>query len=159
MKNKRINTFDVVVIIVIAAALVGLLIYINTGSSGEDSEVGDTATYVLEIGSTDQSVADVISVGDELVDITSKNNLGTVTDVEIRPAESLNIDYDSGEYVVTTIPDKVKVLLTVEAAVTEGASDILVEGVLSIKVSNTFSIQGPGYSSAASVINISRGEN
>lgn len=159
MKNKKINAFDVVVIIVIVAAVIGLLVYMGTSGNGEESEVGDTATYVLEIGSIDPWVAEAISAGDELVDITSKNNLGTVIDVEIHPAESLNLDYDSGQYIVTTIPDKVKVLLTVEADVTESASDILVEGVQSIKVSNSFSIQGPGFSANASVINISRGES
>lgn len=159
MKNKRLNIFDVVVIIVIVAALIGLLVYMGTSSNNEEIKIGDTVTYVLEIGSTDEWVANAISVGDDLVDATTKNNLGTVTGVEIHPSEELSLNYDIGEYTITTIPDKYKVLLTMEANITESASDILVEGELSIKVSDTFSLLGPGYSATASVINISRGEN
>lgn len=159
MKNKKINAFDVAAIIVIIAAISGLVLYFRSTSSSKDIELGDKVTYVLEVGSTTQDTADAISIGDELFDITTKNALGTVTDKEILQAVDLTLNYETGEYIITPIPERVKVLITVEAPITESATAIRVDGVQMIKVSYSFSVQGSGYTVTASVTNILRGEN
>lgn len=159
MKNKKINAFDVAVITVIIAAIAGLVLYFRFTASSNDTELGDKVTYVLEVGSTMLDTADAISVGDEIFDVTSKNALGTVIDKEVLQAVDLTLNYETGEYITTPIPEKVKVLMTVEASVTESAPAIRVDGVQMIKVSYTFSVQGSGYNVTASVTNILRGED
>lgn len=156
-KSKKLNAFDIVFILIIAAAAIALFFYFRNSGGAEEVELGDTVTYVLEIGSTDPEIAEAISVGDNITDGTTKISLGTVTDVEIKKVENLTLDYESGRYILTDIPDKVAVRLTVEADITESASEILVEGQTAIRVSAGFSILGPGYVTYASVVYIERG--
>lgn len=156
-EKRKLNTFDIVFILIIVAAAAVLFFYFRGQGDGWETEIGDTVTYVLEVSSTEQEVADSIRPGDNIVDGTTKISLGTITDVEIGEVQNSTLDYESGGYILTDIPGKVSVRMTVEADITESASGILVEGQTDIRVSTTFSVVGPGYVATASVVYIERG--
>jgi len=156
-KKRGVNTFDIVFILIILAAAVFLFFYLRDSAGEGELEIGDKVTYVLEIGSIETDTADKISAGDNLIDATTKISLGRITDVDIRKVENLTLDYEVGKYILTELPDKVAVRMTMEADIEETAMEILVEGQTDIRVSYTYNILGPGYVTTASVVSIERG--
>lgn len=156
-KSRKINAFDIVFILIILAAAVVLIIYFMNKSKSTDNELGDKVTYVIEIVATDQEVADAINVGDNITDSTTKSSLGTVIAKEYKEAESINFDYNEKRYILEKYPDKIAVRMTVEADITESKDEISVGGSVPIRVSYSFGIRGPGYTTYGSVVEIVRG--
>ena len=156
IKNRKLNLFDVIVILVLIAAII-VFIFVSRNNATNQPEMGDEAVYLLEISSIKPEIADQMQVGDKLYSTSTKDFLGDIISVEILESTRLLMNYDAGNYELTTDPDRVNVMLRVEAPITETETDLFIENKTNLKANISFDVWGPGYAAQGSILSIERG--
>lgn len=119
----KINIIDLIIFIAIAALCVfaGMKL---AGAGNEEAIPGQKAVikfYAEEV--TDFVLDGTINIGDSVMEVGTKNNMGTVTDVEIGEAVSYGTD-DKGNWVQSSLPGHKSVLITAEIEGTETPNGI-----------------------------------
>ena len=156
----RLNLFD---IIIIACALVAAVLIINYASrSGGGASIipagtQETLTYVLELQGMRFDSAELIKVGDSLIDKVEKRALGTVASFELKPAMQLSNDSTTGDRVVSEVPDRVDAIITVRAQATATDSQVSVDG-FAVRVGARVSVNGPLYNGAGFIAFVERSD-
>ena len=149
------NLFDIILIGVIVILAVVLVFLSRTGEVDESSSHG-TVTYVLELRRMENGSEEMVKAGDRLTDKIKKYDIGTVTNVEIKDAVSLQDDILQGASGDAVFPSGKDVYVTVEAPCTESGTAITVGGGYTIRVGRDVSVRGPGYFGAGYIIDIVR---
>ena len=75
---------------------------------------------------------------------------------EAVPAQSLQLDHQSRQYVLADIPGYEDVLVTVEAPCTTSDESILLGGGYALRVGSVAYIRGEGYMASGPIISIER---
>ncbi|MBI4733848.1 MAG: DUF4330 domain-containing protein [Rubrobacteridae bacterium] len=134
----RINLIDFTLMlgVVIAVALAFVLLT----KQGKVVTVPENKTiqYNMLVKAVRPEVAGFIKKGDLVKKQLTKNPIGTVKDVEIKPARVL-IDTDEGRRIVTTSPVEVDATITIETKGRTGA-DIISAGNEVLNVGDRFNI-------------------
>jgi hypothetical protein len=152
----KINLFDVVIIVLVLIAAI-LFLYFTTFRGQSVSNTESTVTYTMELRDISKPVADAIQIGDTLTDSVKNNDLGTIQSVEIVPYTTLGQITDTGEYVLSVVPDRYTAILEMEAAAVESDTSIAVGAGYIIRCGTSVSVIGPGYIGTGTILTIERG--
>lgn len=143
----RLNIFDVIIIICALVAAVLIINYASRSGGGASIiPVGtqETRQYTLELQGMRYGTADLIRVGDTLIDKVEKRSIGTVVSVELRPAMMQTSNSVTGDRVISEVPGRIDAIITVSAQVTVTDSQVSVDG-FPLRVGTKVSVNGPAY--------------
>lgn len=137
-----INIIDLLVILVILAVVARFGAKIHQSSVGSQAKDIEAVLYVKEVK---DATADVIKVGDTVKETKTNGVLGKVTNVEVKPSETL-VETADGRIVVYPNPVLKDVYITVkgtgsvnENAIVLGSNEIRIGTSLQIKT-NIYSV-------------------
>ena len=158
----RLNLFDAIVLV--AALAVGAFLLWNAfkpSPAVSDSPANtNTATvhYTIRFQRMMEGTASLIQPGDALVDTIKNYKLGTVTAVEVVPAQAQLLNQDKREYVLTSVPYYEDALVSVEAPCVISNDTLVLDGGYTIWVGSTAYVRGAGYMASGPIISIEREE-
>ena len=155
----RLNLFDGIVL-VLALAVGAFLLWSAMKPAAAPAE-GETASastvrYTVRFQKWFEGASALIEPGDKLVDNIKNYELGTVVSSEVIPAQSLQLDHQSRQYVLADIPGYEDVLVTVEAPCTTSDEAITLGGGYALRVGSVAYIRGEGYMASGPIISIER---
>lgn len=144
-----INIIDLLVILVILAVVTRFGTGIHQSSAGSQVKEIEAILYVKEVK---DATANVIKVGDTVKETKTNGVLGKVTDVEVKPSETL-VETADGRIVVYPNPVLKDVYITVKGtgSVNENA---IVLGSNEIRIGTSLQIKTNIYSVTSTVIEI-----
>ena len=154
----RLNLFDGIVLI-LALAVGGLLLWMALKPAAGEQSASPTAStvrYTVRFQKWIEGTSSLIESGDKLVDNIKNYELGSVVSSEVVPAQSLQLDHNSRQYVLTTIPGYEDVLVTVESPCTITDEAITLGGGYALRVGGTAYIRGEGYMASGPIVAIER---
>jgi hypothetical protein len=158
-KHSILNVFDIVVIIIAIALAAILFIYESGGTETVTTETKTrTITYTIELTGMQNGSAELVSVGDTLVDKIKKYDIGVVTSVDVSNTVRQTQDLVNGgthDAEMTTLETAV---IELEAECTETDTQITVAGGYIIRVGLPVTVKGPGYYGTGYIIAVDRGE-
>ena len=126
-RKLRLNVFDIVIIVCAIIAAVLIINYSSRSDSGASiipAGSQKTITYTLELHGMRYGSAELIRVGDTLIDNVERRALGTIVSFELKPAMTLQSSVTTGDRVIVEIPERVDAFLTVRALVTEMSDSV-----------------------------------
>ncbi|MCD8143979.1 MAG: DUF4330 domain-containing protein [Oscillospiraceae bacterium] len=120
MKAKhRFNGFDVFLIVVLVALVVGLVVKFGVlGSKTVDEKNGTPVTYTLVVTPVRTLTVDQLQVGDTLYYESTDTEMGVITDIQVEPATT-TVTTSDGEVIQATYEDRYEVTLTISATCLE----------------------------------------
>jgi len=145
-KNKiRFNLIDLLIILVVAAAVFVLLyVFVFSDNKNQAEEVNNTnIRYVFEIQKVDSRFEDLVEVGQPVQDAIERRNIGKVIGVQAIPYQKLVYDSSKGAEVAADVENMVTLKITVEATAVETDRAFSVDGCI-IKVGQQYSLALPG---------------
>lgn len=151
-KKHKINIFDIVVVIVVAVIAIAGYKYLHREKIAETK----TIRYTFEMVDNYEGFSDLIHVGDDITDNVKNYYMGKVVDVKSEPYTKLVNDIEMGTVKEAVVPNRERDLVTVEANVTESASDLKVNGYYTVKVGLEVAVKGNGYAGRGYILNIER---
>ena len=156
----RLNVFDVVIIVCAIIAAVLIINYSSRSDSGASiipAGSQETITYTLELQGMRYGSAELIQVGDALIDNVERRALGTIVSIELMPAMMLQSSLATGDRVIVEVPERVDAILTVMAQATVTDSQISVDG-FALRVGARASVNGPSYNGTGFVAYVERSD-
>lgn len=115
MKHK-LNWLDILISVVLIAALIGgLLWFFHRKSNEPQPPTPKNYEITLRFNRMTTDPLDFYQVGDTLYYQGGKKAIGTVTDLQIKDLRSETLDEEKGEFVVTTHPKTKSIEMTVQA--------------------------------------------
>lgn len=143
-RKIRFNAVDVLIILVLAAAIF-LLLYVFV-FSGNKTETVDSATrnirYVVEINNLDSNMSEAVKAGQAVQDAVERKNIGTVSGVQYLPYRKITFDYENGKETVSEAENKVTLRITIDAEALETDRAFTVDG-REIRVGEQYSLMLP----------------
>jgi hypothetical protein len=129
-KKMRINFIDIILILIIVAA-VAVLGYIILSPQINISSKAEAVTiqYQVEIVHLREEWKDNVEIGDDFIDYTTMESIGTVVDVRCSDEKFLSVNRDTGELVYVSYPDYITMIITVEAEAVPAGIGYDVNGV------------------------------
>jgi len=156
----RLNIFDVVIIVCAIIAAVLIINYSSRSDSGASiipAGSQETITYILELQGMRYGSAELIQVGDTLIDKVERRALGTIVSFELIPATTLQSTVTTGDRVIVEIPERTDAILTIRAQATVTDSQISVDG-FAVRVGARVSANGPSYNGLGFVSYVERSD-
>jgi len=159
----KLNLFDTGVLLL--AVLAGAFLLWRSGAAAGESapQTGDVATgtvtvrYEVELSEMHLDAAQLVKVGDELMERTRKENMGKVTSVQVAPTRTLAKDQNTGSYFFTEIPERYSATMMVEATATVSDDRIVLSSGLEIRAGQSVRVFGPGYYGTGYINRVERG--
>ncbi len=124
-KRGKFNLIDLLLII-IAVLVIAVIVYVFFPNSWLGNITADDTVeiqYSLEIQGVDEAFLEKINENDNVLNSVTKSNIGTVTAVDYSTQYTeLKYNEQLGEGVLSVVPDKRNVIVTISAAAnfTEG---------------------------------------
>ncbi len=115
--NKKINIFDILIIVVlIAAVFAGYKMLAKTGedAAGAVSEV----SFTVEITNCENDLASKIQTGDDIYDSVKGGYYGKVEMVETKQSTSVVSNAQNGKYELVEYPNRQNVYITIKGTPT-----------------------------------------
>ena len=158
-KKWRPNFFDIIIVAVVIAA-VGLVFLILRGTGDTGGGIlfagqQETVYYTIELQAMRGDSGELIQPGDALVDRVENRPLGTVVSVELRPAQMLQRNLHTGDFVVSEIPERTDAIVVVRATATVTEHRIEI-GRFTLRSGARVSVLGPQYHGVGFIIDIER---
>ena len=156
----RLNVFDIVIIVCAIIAAVLIINYSSRSDSGASiipAGSQETLTYTLELHGMRYGSAELIQVGDTLIDNVERRALGTIVSFELQPARMLQSSVTTGDRVIVEVPERIDAILTVRALATVTDSQISVDG-FALRVGARASVNGPSYNGTGFVAYVERSD-
>ena len=156
--KRRLNAIDVVIILLLVGSIfaVGYVIGIFGGASSSGGE-DTTVHFTIEMTYLREGFIEHINVGDVIRDSIRGEFLGVIDSFTVAPTDIATTDRMNSEFVMTVVPERYTVLLTIKSTGTESESRIEVEGH-TITVGQMMSIRGKGYAGMGFITNIRTGQ-
>lgn len=154
---RFLNLFDIVIILLVIA-LVLVLYFARPQSAVAPAAQSSTVIYTVELTPMVNNSAELIKVGDELVDKLKKYDLGTVKDVSVEVAKKQTDNLVDGGSVYGEMQSQQSAIVTIESACTQSSTQITVGGGFAVRVGATVNVRGPGYNGIGYIISIDRGD-
>lgn len=154
----RLNLFDGLVLLA-ALAVAALLLWINLKPEptvDAPAPTAQTMRYTVTFRRWVEGSSDMIEVGDVLTDNIKNFEMGTVASVEPGPVETLLLDHEKREYILTDFPGYEDVTVTIEAPCTVSGEAVTVGGGYVVRVGATAYIRGQGYMASGPIIAMER---
>ena len=156
-ERRMINAFDLIVVVLLAAAIALLLsgTQLQTLFRTESGSTPCTVEYMVMFSDVDEDFAYAVANGNTAYHTSSKAAMGTVYAEPEVQAHRVVI-YADGEAQMQDKPGSVDVIITIRAAAeyTEGVGYTV--GTTTLRVGSSVSLRFPNYSGVGSCINISK---
>lgn len=147
--KKKITFIDILIIL----AVIIVFVLVLSGITRKNTNSTKTISYtVLTTGELPEVAQSMVPEDGVLLD-TKENAYGRVTNVDIFPAESSNINLYSEKYVTGTIDEKKDVKITVEVEATEHDFGYTI-GQQHIRVGEKQNITAPSYVATGYIIEV-----
>jgi flagellar basal body-associated protein FliL len=155
----KLNIFDIIIIAIVIIAA-GVLIYIwrFSDKSGNTSVNYKPVHYSIELSGMMSGTAEKIKEGDTILDSTKKFIMGTVVSVSIEPATTPEKNLETGDTVLSVMPDKETAVVELLCNCSSNESQITAESGYMISIGKDVTAAGPGYAGKGYVIAIERGD-
>lgn len=153
----RLNLFDGIVIL-ITLLVGGVLLWTQLKPAAPTSApAAEKIRFTIMLQKTVEGTGARANAGDLLVDTIKNYEIGNVVSAETVPAQDFALDEESSCYVLSEVPGKEDIYLTLEssAVVTEEAVTVGTGYVL--RVGEPIYVRGPGYLGSGRVYSIERG--
>lgn len=154
----HLNLFDTVVILA-ALAVAAFLLW--TQMKPADTAVipeAERIQYTIVLRKTVPGTGAQVETGDSIVDAVKNFGLGKVISAEVVPAQDFAIDTENQAYVLTDVPNKEDVYITVESSATVTDEAVTLGSGYIVRVGQDIYVRGPGYLGSGRVYAIERGE-
>ena len=162
-QNKKafrlhLNLFDAIVILV-AVAVAGVLLWSQVKPAAPSAApAAEKIQYTIVLKKTVPGTGEQVQPGDALVDVVKNYELGNVVSSETVPAKDFAIDTENGRYVLTDVPNKEDIYITVESSAVISDEAVTVGSGYDVRVGEDIYVRGPGYLGSGKVYAIERGE-
>ncbi len=153
----RLNLFDA---IVIAAALLvgGILLWMQMKPAAPAAApAAEKIRFTIVLQKTVPGTGSKINAGDLLVDTIKNYEIGNVVAVETVPAQDFAMDQENRCYVLTEVPDKEDIYITMESSAVITDEAVTVGTGYTLRVGEWVYARGPGYLGSGKVYAIERG--
>ena len=143
-KKLRFNLIDLIILLVIAAAVFLLLqVFVFSGNNNQADEVNYTnISYVFEIQKVDSRFEDLVEVGQPVQDAVERRSIGRVTGVQAVPYQELTFNAEEGIETAADVENMITLKITVEATAVESDQAFTVDGCI-IRVGQQYSLALP----------------
>lgn len=162
-RKWRLNLFDV--IFIACVLIVGMLVIsiFGRGDSGGGiftPSQQETVVYTVLFERMTGDSATLIRPGDELVDKVENRMMGTVIGVEVVPSTMLQINFHTGERMLSPLPTEYAqaALVTIRANASITSSQITLDSGFVVRAGVRVSANGPLYNGHGFIVDIERGE-
>lgn len=154
----RLNLFDAIVIV--AALAVGAFLLWSQLQPAEDTVIPEEKRiqYTIVLRKTVPGTGAQVEAGDSVVDSVKNYDLGKVVSAETVPAQDFAIDTENQAYVLTDVPNKEDVYITVTSSGTITDEAVTLGSGYVVRVGQDIYLRGPGYLGSGKVYAIERGE-
>ncbi len=152
-KSKHIlNAFDIVIVIIILLIITvfGMKIYNKSSSILQDTQKFYFTIEALEL---DKDFQEKISIGDQIRDNIHGYFYGKVSDIKFKSAKKITENNVTGEFVLSQIPDKIDIEITVECDANISDDAITVD-TNPIRLGKLMSLKSKGYVVYGYIINM-----
>lgn len=122
--KKRINLMDLVIILMIVAAVVFGIGSLTGVWNKQQKATSERVTFSVELKQQDEALLDYIEEGKLLQDGVSKQVLGTIVAIHETPAERVVENHDAKTIVLAEVPDKIDVVIEAESVAEVTETDI-----------------------------------
>ncbi|HIW48757.1 MAG TPA: DUF4330 domain-containing protein [Firmicutes bacterium] len=151
-KTVRVRWFDLVVLIVIIAAVV-----IGYRFTHRETVVTSrNIQYTFELVDNPEGFHELIHEGDTITDNVKNYYMGQVVSVEAIPYTIQVNDLENGVVREAEVPGRETVLVTVEAPVTENGGNLTVNGYFLVKTGLDVAVKGNGYAGRGYILYMDR---
>ncbi len=142
-KKFKFNAFDAIIILIFILILsaIGIKIYEKSNQSVNDTH---KFSFTIEAKNLDQNFKDKISVGDKIRDSVHGFFYGCVSNLKVKPAQKIVENNINGTYILTDIPQKNDLEITVECKANVTDDAITVDGH-PIRIGKLMSLKSKGY--------------
>jgi len=153
----KLSVLDIIIIIAAIAALglVLLLLYADRGSITLSAGKPVELEYVLQLSNIEEKPAYAVQVGETVMETVEKHTIGTITAVSVEPYEATTNDYANGGKVMSPIPDRYFVNITIKVNVRDNGEEFAVDG-FAIRANSSISVSGPDWTGLGLVTSIVR---
>ena len=143
--KRKLNLLDGLIILVVIGGILfaAIKLHLLPDVQGEGN-VSKKLVYTMEVARADEELTKMVKPGDVVNVGVSGLEQSVVKNVEIEPGEQVLFDKENGRYVKVEIPDKYRMMVTLEgdAAVTPMSIGI---GETPVRVGTEFVAKGKGY--------------
>lgn len=156
-KKVRFNIIDLLLIL-IAVSVVAALLYVFLPNSFIKNIFADdnvTIQYAIEFKGVDEAFLESIKENDIVINSVTKAEIGTVTAVDYSTQYTeLKYDEESGNAVLSVVPNKHNVIVTITAQATYDADKGYTVGGLRIAVGELIATRFPNFTGEGYCISV-----
>ncbi|MGN0181684.1 MAG: DUF4330 family protein [Candidatus Ornithomonoglobus sp.] len=155
MANKKKWTLidTLIVILVVVACVGGYKMFSTKTTGGESSRI----KVEVMISNQEQSLADAMTIGDNVTVSLTEKDSGTLVDLRTEPAVTMVYDSINGEYINSSVEGRIDIYAIVEMDVTE-TEYAFTAGSTIVQVGTRLPFRGKGYATEGYVITIDEEE-
>ena len=158
-KKNRFNIIDFMLIVTVAACIIGITVRYNLKETIINQSDRDTATVTVMIRGLLKSNVDHLIVGDEFYNQRNGELMGTMTDVQIQPAKIRNLRHD-GTIAITEYVDRIDAICTIEMeGINKDIEGFLIGGTNYIGCGSSFLVRSVNLETEWLVVDIEVREN
>lgn len=151
-KKWKPNFFDIIIVVVVIALAGGVYLFTRKETAVETK----TLVYRLELMECPAGLSEKIAIGTELTDNVKNYPMGKVTAVESKDSVRLGEDRQNARLVESTIEGYEDIILTVEAQVTESASEFRIPSGYVVRAGKEVALKGKGFAGKGYILTIER---
>lgn len=152
------NLFDLIIIALVVILAAGFLWWKGIlGGTGTSSSSTRTVRYTIELTQMYGDSAQLIQVGDTIVDGVHKYTMGTVVSVDVGDCIVSSHNYETGTYESVVMPGYQTATVVLESECSETDTQIMVGGGYVIRGGLSVTVRGPGYAATGSILSVERG--
>ena len=156
-KKMRFNIIDFL-LIVIAVAVLAALLYVflpNSFIKGIFADESVTIQYAIEFKGVDEAFLESIKENDIVIDSVTKAELGTVTAVDYSTQYTeLKYDEETGNGVLSVVPNRHNVIVTITAKAAYDADKGYTVGGLRVAVGELIAVRFPNFTGEGYCISV-----
>jgi len=153
----KLNVLDIIIILAAILALGVVFMLLNADRGGITLSKGKPIdiTYTLQLSNVEPDLLDVINEGDKVIETVEKHTIGTITGMTTEPYKPTTNNYADGGKVLSVVPDRYFVNLTIAVTVRDNGQELSVDG-FAIRANSTMSVSGPRWAAQGLVTQIVR---
>lgn len=157
-RKRLFNIVDIIIILlVIAAGIVGAKLFLGGGTEGGAAANTKTYSYVVTGYGVVEETVKFPKIGGKAFDSSTSAYLGTVTEVTSEPYTETMYNRDTEKYEKVPVTGYSNLSVTIEGSGTETEKDIIVEGTV-VKVGSLLNVKGKGYAFSGVIMEVRDGE-
>lgn len=155
----KISVFDVIIILLVIA--IGIFAYCYLYSPGNITTINKylTTKFQIRIDNLPIGTNAHISKGDMIYDNETNVYVGKVVEFEVQEYKLMVEDYENNKFVEAVVPNRERIILTLETTVQDAGADLITPNNYYIKVGKDLHLRGPSYAGSGYIIQIDRMED